>query len=39
MLVMTAVQHRSGAHTEAFTDPMTGEWCRGGHDEAGQVDR
>jgi hypothetical protein len=37
MFVMQATQHRSGAHPEALADPTAGEWCRGGHNEAGQV--
>jgi hypothetical protein len=38
IFVMQTAQHRSGAHAEALADPMAGEWCRGGHDEAGRVD-
>jgi hypothetical protein len=34
---MQANRHRSDAHPEALADPMAGERCRGGHDEAGQV--
>jgi hypothetical protein len=34
---MRATQDRSDAHPEDFADSMAGEWCRGGHDEAGQV--
>jgi len=37
ILVMQATQHRSGVHPEALSDPMAGEWCRGRHDEIGQV--
>ena len=35
--VMQATRHRSGAHPEGLADPTAGRWCRGGHDEAGQV--
>ena len=35
--VMRATRHRSGAHPEGLADPTAVEWCRGGHDEAGQV--
>jgi hypothetical protein len=34
---MHATRQRSDAHPEALADPMAGEWCRGGHDEAGRV--
>jgi hypothetical protein len=37
MFVMQTSQRRSGAHPEALADPPAGEWCRGGHDKAGQV--
>jgi hypothetical protein len=37
MFVMQATRHRPGGHPEALADPMVGEWCRGRHDEAGQV--
>jgi hypothetical protein len=35
--VIQATRHRSGAHSEALADTMTGWWCRGGHNEAGRV--
>jgi hypothetical protein len=34
---MQATRHRSGAHTKALADATARQWCRGGHDEAGQV--
>jgi hypothetical protein len=34
---MQTAQHRSGAHPVALADPMAAEWCRGGHNEVGQV--
>jgi len=34
---MQATVHRSGTRPETLADPMVGEWCRGGRDEAGQV--
>ena len=37
MFVMRATGHRSGAHPEALAESTAGQWCRGGHDEAGQV--
>ena len=35
--VMQAARHRSGAHPEGLAKSMTTRWCRGGHDEAGQI--
>jgi hypothetical protein len=37
MFVMQATQHRSGEHAETLGDPVAGQWCRAGHNEAGQV--
>ena len=37
MFVMRANRQRPGAHPESLADPMEGKWCRGGHDESGQV--
>jgi hypothetical protein len=37
MFVMLTTRHRSGAHAKDLADTTAGEWCRGGHDEAGQV--
>jgi hypothetical protein len=37
MFVTRATRHRSDAHPEALANPMTGQWCRRRHDEAGQV--
>lgn len=37
IFVMQATRHLSGAHTEGFANWMVGNWCRGRHDEAGQV--
>jgi hypothetical protein len=35
--MMQATRHRSGAHPEGLADSTAGQWCRGGHNEAGQV--
>jgi hypothetical protein len=37
MFVTQATRHRPGAHPEALAEPTAGQWCRGRHDEAGQV--
>jgi len=37
ILVRRATRQRSDAHAEALADPMAGQWCRGGSNEAGQI--
>jgi hypothetical protein len=37
MFVMQPTRYRSGTHPEGIADPMAGEWCCRGQNEAGQV--
>ena len=37
VFVMQAARQQLGAHPEALAESTAGQWCRGGHDEAGQV--